>query len=161
MSVVGPKVLEPRLKQREFVAFRIAGQEFALDIMSVREIRGWTPTTQLPESPDYVKGVVNLRGAVLPILDLAVRLGFHAAEPTSRHAIIVVQIGERVVGLLVDGVSEIMGIDDVLVQPVPAIGSLQSAGALEGVMAAEGRMIGLLSLATMLPPSEPAWSEAA
>ena len=161
MSVVGPKALEPRLKQREFVAFRIAGQEFALDIMSVREIRGWTPTTQLPDSPDYVKGVVNLRGAVLPILDLAVRLGFHAAEPTSRHAIIVVQIGKRVVGLLVDGVSEIMGIDDVLVQPVPSIGSLQSNGALEGVMAAEGRMIGLLSLATMLPPTEPAWSEAA
>ena len=161
MSVVGPKALEPRLKQRELVAFRSAGQEFALDIMSVREIRGWTPTTQLPDSPDYVKGVVNLRGAVLPILDLAVRLGFHAAEPTSRHAIIVVQIGKRMVGLLVDGVSEIMGIDDVLVQPVPSIGSLQSNGALEGVMAAEGRMINLLSLVTMLPPTEPAWSEAA
>ncbi|MGL1418908.1 chemotaxis protein CheW, partial [Vibrio parahaemolyticus] len=82
-------------------------QEFCIDIMSIREIRGWTPATPLPKSPSFVRGVINLRGTVLPIVDLAVRLGFAPSEPTARHAIMVSQIGQQVVGLLVEGVSDI------------------------------------------------------
>jgi chemotaxis signal transduction protein len=72
----------------ELIAFRLGGQEFCVDIMSVRDIRGWTQTTPLPHSPEYVKGVINLRGSVLPVIDLAARLGFKATEPTARHVII-------------------------------------------------------------------------
>ena len=68
---------------RELIAFRIGGQEFCVNIMSVREIRGWTPATPLPHSPHYVMGVINLRGAVLPIMDLSLRLGMKPAEPTA------------------------------------------------------------------------------
>ena len=67
---------------RELIAFRIGEQEFCVDIMNVREIRGWTPATPLPRSPSYMKGVINLRGIVLPIIDLGARFGLATAEPT-------------------------------------------------------------------------------
>ena len=70
---------------RELIAFRIDGREFCVDIMQVRDIRGWTPATPLPHSPNYVRGVINLRGAVLPVVDLAARLGFKPSEPTVRQ----------------------------------------------------------------------------
>ncbi|HSX73965.1 MAG TPA: chemotaxis protein CheW, partial [Shinella sp.] len=69
---------------RELIAFRIGEQEFCVNIMSVREIRGWTPATSMPHAPSYVLGVINLRGAVLPIVDLSLRLGMKRAEPTVR-----------------------------------------------------------------------------
>ncbi|WP_374333183.1 chemotaxis protein CheW, partial [Aestuariivirga sp.] len=73
----------------EFVAFRAGGLEFCINIMSVREIRGWTPATAIPRAPGYIRGVINLRGVVLPIVDLGVRLGLPGTEPTARHVIIV------------------------------------------------------------------------
>ena len=83
-------------------------QEFCIDIMSVREIRGWTPATALPHAPAYVRGVINLRGSVLPIVDLAERLGFPPTDASARQVIIVVQVGAQIVGLLVDAVSDIL-----------------------------------------------------
>lgn len=79
----------------ELITFEVAGQRFGLDIMAVREIRAWTPATPLPQVPHYVSGVVNLRGTVLPVIDLAARLGWPATDPTPRHAIIVVQLAAR------------------------------------------------------------------
>ena len=89
--------------------------------MSVREIRGWTPATALPHTPNFVRGVINLRGFVLPIIDLASRFGFPPTEPTAQHVIIVTQIANRTVGLLVDAVSDILTVTDDLVQPTPDI----------------------------------------
>ena len=108
---------------RELIAFRIGDQEFCVNIMSVREIRGWTPATPLPHSPHYVMGVINLRGAVLPIMDLSLRLGMKPVEPTARHVIIVAQVKSRVVGLLVDAVSDILTVDDDNIQPTPEVSS--------------------------------------
>src|SRR5580698_7846525 len=96
--------------RRELTSFRIGDQEFCVDIMSVREIRGWTPATPLPRTPDFVRGVINLRGAVLPIIDLAARLGLQVNELSARSVIIVVKVGERLIGLLVDAVSDIISI---------------------------------------------------
>ncbi len=84
---------------RELIAFRIGDQEFSVNIMSVREIRGWTQATPMPHAPAYVMGVINLRGAVLPIVDMSARLGMKEAEPTARHVIIVAQVKTKIVGL--------------------------------------------------------------
>ena len=78
---------------RELITFQVEGQVFALDIMAIREIRAWSPATRLPRVPAYVAGVVNLRGTVLPVIDLAARLGWTPVEATPRHAIIVTQLG--------------------------------------------------------------------
>ena len=77
-------------ERRELISFRVNQQEYCVDIMAVREIRGWSPATSLPQSPASMRGVINLRGAVLPIMDLSSRLGLGSAEPTVRHVIIVV-----------------------------------------------------------------------
>jgi purine-binding chemotaxis protein CheW len=138
----------------ELIAFRLGGQEFCVDIMSVRDIRGWTQTTPLPHSPDYVKGVINLRGSVLPVIDLAARLGFKATEPTARHVIIVTQVENQSVGLLVEAVSDILTIDAAAIQPTPDVASELARMFMRGVLAIEGRMISLISLDCVLPQGQ-------
>src|SRR6266481_3878473 len=131
----------PSTAVRELIAFRIGEQEFCVDIMSVREIRGWTKTTALPRSPAYVRGVVNLRGAVLPIVDLSLRLGFSNTDPTERSVIIVAQIGAQLVGLLVDAVSDIITVTAGGIQPTPDVASELVKTFVQGILAIDGRMI--------------------
>ncbi|GIK50061.1 MAG: chemotaxis protein CheW [Hyphomonadaceae bacterium] len=140
----------------ELISFRIDSQEFCLDIMAVREIRGWTAATPLPHSPPFVRGVINLRGAVLPILDLKARLGLGDAEPSARSVIIVVQVGKRLVGLLVDGVSEILAADPNTVQATPNVGCDVVTRFVRGIITLEGRMISWIALDDILPPEETA-----
>ena len=139
------------LKGIELMAFRIGAQEFCIDIVTVREIRGWTPATALPHSPEFVRGVINLRGAVLPIVDLAARLGLESVEPTSRHVIIVAQVGRQIIGLLVDAVSEILTVGEGTVQPTPDVASEMAKTFVRGVLAINGRMISLIGLDEILP----------
>src|SRR5450432_2530183 len=142
------------LKGIELIAFRIGAQEFCVDIVSVREIRGWTPATALPHSPAFVRGVINLRGAVLPIVDLAARLGLPAIEANSRNVVIVAQIGRQIVGLLVDAVSEILTVADEAIQPTPDVASEMAKTFVRGVLAMQGRMISLIALDDLLPKSQ-------
>jgi purine-binding chemotaxis protein CheW len=139
---------------RELIAFRIGGQEFCVDIMSVREIRGWTPATPLPRSPGYMKGVINLRGTVLPIVDLGARFGLKTSEPTARHVIMVAHIGGRTVGLLVEGVSDILQLTDGAIQPTPDVASDDVKTFVKGIFAIDGRMISLIELDLILPQHE-------
>ncbi|ASY55258.1 MULTISPECIES: chemotaxis protein CheW [Sinorhizobium] len=139
---------------RELIAFRAGGQEFCVNVMSVREIRGWTPATAMPHAPSYMLGVINLRGAVLPIIDFSARLGMKPAEPTVRHVIIVAQVKSQVVGLLVDAVSDILTVSDGDIQPTPDIASDFERSFARGVLAIEGRMICLVELDQVCPQEE-------
>ena len=135
---------------RELITFEVEGQVFGLDIMSIREIRAWTPTTRLPRVPHYVAGVVNLRGTVLPVVDLAARLGWRATEPTPRHAIIVTQLGQQVGGWIVDSVSDIVTIPDQTRQaPPPGVGNDSVVPFLEGLAAIEDKMVMVLNLVAL------------
>lgn len=136
---------------RELITFLVGSQEFCVDVMSVREIRVWTPATPLAHAPSYVCGVINLRGAVLPIVDFAARLGMTPTQATTRHAILVVQIREQAVGLLVEGVSEILTITSDLVQPIPDVASRATREFVNGIVATQGRMISMITLDAMLP----------
>ena len=135
----------------EFIAFCIGEQEYCLDIMAIREIRGWTPATILPNSPDYVQGVINLRGSVLPIVDLAKRLQIKDTEATARHVIIITQIGTQIVGLLVDSVSDILTVRAENIQATPDVASEIAASFIGGVIAMDERMISVLALENILP----------
>lgn len=143
---------------RELIAFRIGDQEFCVNIMTVREIRGWTKATSMPHAPSYVIGVINLRGAVLPIVDFSARLGMRRSEPTPRHVIIVAQVGTRIVGLLVEAVSDILTVTDDNIQPVPEVASDLVRQYARGILAIEKRMICMIDLETLFPENE---SEAA
>jgi purine-binding chemotaxis protein CheW len=141
-------------KVSELIAFNIGEQQFCLSTAAVREIRGWTAVTPLPHAPPFVLGVVNLRGVVLPIVDLAVRLGFPPSQPTARHAIIVAEVGNQVAGLLVDGVSDIFTADDAQIQPTPEIAAETANLYLRGVIAMDGRLIGVIDIVNLLPATE-------
>lgn len=141
---------------REYVAFRVGAQEYCVDIMSVREIRGWTNATPLPHSPTFMRGVINLRGAVLPVVDLASRFGLDLGDPTPRSVIIVVQTDKQVVGLLVDAVSDILTISDGSMQPTPDIASETAKTFVRGVYAIDGRMISLVTIQSVLVTSDKA-----
>lgn len=139
---------------RELVSFRAGDQEYCVDIMSVREIRGWTPATPLPQTPAYVCGVINLRGAVLPIIDFNRRLGREPAEPSARSVIIVTHIGSRLVGLLVDAVSDILTVTDDMIQPTPDVACDTVKSFVRGLIAMDDRMISLAALDRVLPELE-------
>jgi purine-binding chemotaxis protein CheW len=150
---VAPTAGPARGAPRELLAFCAAGQDFCVDIMAVGQIRGWSPTTILPHAPAYVLGVLNLRGSVVPVVDLAGRLGLGSVTPTARHVVIVVQIGEQTAGLLVETVSDILSVPAEAIQPTPGIASAEVRGAIAGVIVAgEQRMLRLLDLDGLLAP---------
>lgn len=143
--------MDTNIEPLQLISFRMSEQEFCLDIMAVREIRGWTKATPLPHSPAFVRGVINLRGAVLPVIDLKARLGLGVSEPDARNAIIVVHIADRIVGLLVDAVSEILSAQRDAVQPTPNVGCDTVSRFVQGIIAQEGRMISWVALDNVLP----------
>ena len=136
---------------RELVTFRVGDQDFCIDIMMVREIRGWTPATILPHAPDFVMGVINLRGSVVPIVDLSARLGLKPSVPDDRHVIVIAVVGTQTVGFLVNAVSDIIGINQQEVQPTPDVTSDKTRAFIEGVIVAEERMLRVIDIKTVLP----------
>ncbi|MBW8742978.1 MAG: chemotaxis protein CheW [Sphingomonas sp.] len=145
---------------REFITFEIGDRRLGIDIMAIREIRAWSPATPLPNAPPHVRGVVNLRGVVLPVLDLRQRLGWGATEPSGRHVIIVVRVGEQLQGIIVDAVSDIVTVGPEQLQPVPDVGQTQAAGFLDGIAMIDGRLIMILGLDRVTEP-QPVLDEAA
>lgn len=135
----------------EFITFHIGEEEYCVDIMAVREIRGWTRATALPHAPHYVTGVINLRGTVLPIVDLAARLGVGATDPTSRHVIIVLQIEGQVIGLLADAVSDIMTVSAEEMHATPDVDSETAKLFVKSILAVDDRMIRLIDVAKVFP----------
>lgn len=135
---------------RQLITFQLDEQILAVDIMAIREIRAWSPATPLPNVPAHVRGVVNLRGVVLPVLDLRHRLGWGATETTGRHVIIVVQIGEQLQGLIVDAVNDIVTVQADALQPVPDVEESSAGSFLDGLATIDDRMIMVLSLDKLL-----------
>ena len=135
----------------ELISFEIGGQELCIDIRVVREIRGWTAATHMPQTPDYVLGVINLRGTVMPVIDLRCRLGLGVTEVSSRHVIVVVQHEDRLAGLLVDAVQETFMVASSLVQPVPPMDSQSENQFVDGLISLEGRMLSRLVVGALMP----------
>ncbi|MBD3787041.1 MAG: purine-binding chemotaxis protein CheW [Sphingomonadales bacterium] len=135
----------------ELLSFRLADEEYSVDIMSVREIRGWTRATPLPHAPAHVRGVINLRGTVLPVVDLSVRLGMAPVEGDARNVIIVVQVGSQTAGLLVDAVSDILALPRSELQTPPELAADTAHSFIEALTIVEGRMIRVLDLTAVLP----------
>ncbi|MEM6729718.1 MAG: chemotaxis protein CheW [Pseudomonadota bacterium] len=136
----------------ELLTFTLGGQDYAIDIMLVREIKNWSKPTPLPQTPDYVRGVINLRGTVLPILDLSLRLGVESAAQGSRTVYIVVHAGDRLFGVTVDGVSDILTVPKEALQDAPSLrGEAPGAGLVRGLIVEDERIIRVLAAETLAP----------
>jgi purine-binding chemotaxis protein CheW len=132
---------------RQFITFTLDAQEYGVDIMRVREIKGWTETTTLPQAPSYVRGVINLRGIIVPILDLRARFGMGTTNPTRMHVVIIVITDTRTTGLLVDAVSDIITVEPNTIRAVPKMDDLPAEDSfLDGLVALDDRMVTLVSL---------------
>lgn len=134
----------------QIISFAIDDDQYGVDIMAVREIKGWSEITHLPRQPDSVRGVLNLRGAIVPIIDLRCRFGQGLTEASPIHVVIIVQVGTRQVGLLADRVLDIVSFDMSQVQPVPKIAQASRIDFLSGLVTVENAMIALIDLYNLL-----------
>jgi purine-binding chemotaxis protein CheW len=136
--------------QTQFISFAIGDDQYGVDIMAVREIKGWSDITHLPKQPEYVRGVLNLRGAIVPIVDLRCRFGQGLTETTPLHIVIIVQIGGRQVGLIGDRVLDIVSVDAAQIQPVPRTAQGATTDFLSGLVTHDNIMIALIDLPNLL-----------
>jgi len=137
-------------QNRQYITFIANGQEFAANIMAIREIRGWTDTTALPHVPHYVRGVINLRGNVLPVVDLKARLDLGMTDATPKHVIIVVAEGNTTTGVLVEAVSDIITLSTADIQPPPDVMQNSDDQYIEGIAVLDGRMVTLLATSHLI-----------
>ncbi len=139
----------------EIVCFTVEDQDFSIEISHVLEIRGWTSTTTLPHAPAFVVGMMNLRGTVLPVVDLSLRLGFGKTEPGKRHVIIIAQIDDKIVGFLVDAVSDIITVDEAEMQATPDVSSSRTQAFIRGVHSLDDKLVCAIDVREVLPQEAP------
>jgi purine-binding chemotaxis protein CheW len=134
----------------QFLTFILSGEEYGVDILRVQEIRGWEEATEIPNTPDYVKGVVNLRGTIVPIIDLRVRFELEQVEYSKKTVVIVMKIyagtGARTMGFVVDAVSEVYNVNDEQQQPPPDFGCVVNTEFIKGLATVDEKMIILLDI---------------
>jgi purine-binding chemotaxis protein CheW len=137
----------------EFLTFRLGGEEYGVDILTVKEIRGYDAVTRLPDAPDYIKGVINLRGTIVPVVDM--RLKFRLpAEYTGTTVMIVLNVAERVVGMVVDSVSDVVRLPAAQIRGVPDIGVSIDRQFLTGIGTLDERMLILLDIERLMVSTE-------
>lgn len=131
---------------QQLLTFTVEQEEYGVDIMTVREIKGWTETTRLPNSPQYLRGVMNLRGLIIPIFDMRTRFSLGTTEATPKHVVIILAVGERNIGILVDTVSDILDVNTDDVKPAPTTDTRVDAAFISGLISLEDRMVILLDV---------------
>lgn len=144
---------------REFLVFSLGGEEYAIDILKVQEIRGYENVTRIANAPDFIKGVANLRGVIVPIVDLRLKFRLEKVEYDAQTVVIVVNIDERIVGIVVDRVSDVMTLDGEQIKPAPEFGVSLPLDYLEGLGNLEDRMLVLVNIEKLLTSEEMALVE--
>lgn len=139
---------------RQYISFTVGKETYAVEITTVREIKGWIPTTNLPNSPDHMRGVLNLRGLIVPVFDLRARFNKGLTDPGKTHVVIIVTIGEKIVGVLVDTVSDILTIKASEIRPVPDADKNPEYFFIAGLVPVEEMMVALLNLERLFDMNE-------
>lgn len=132
----------------QYVTFRVDDRFFAADINQVREIKQWQPATPLPNQRHYTRGVLNLRGTIVPVHDLRARFGGSLTEATETHVVVIVCVVDQIIGVLVDAVSDIVTVSSTDIRPVPDAGA-QERNLLHGLVETEEGMVAILNLETL------------
>lgn len=150
----GPSMSNTELEESsaaiELLSFRAGGQDYAIDIGSTREIRSWTTPSELPDAPPNMLGVINLRGEVLPLLDLAGRLGLSTPDVNERSVIIVAEVDKNPIGLLVDAVSDIIAPSEEELRPPPDTATRDDAPCVRALTLVEENVVRVLDLSSLV-----------
>jgi purine-binding chemotaxis protein CheW len=134
------------LEGGQYLTFTLGQEEYGVEILRVQEIKGYSAVTPIPNTPAYVRGVMNLRGAIIPVMDLRMKFGMPEAEYTPFTVIIVVTVGAKTMGVIVDSVSDVLIIGKGDVQPTPDFGGTVDAGFIHGIARAGEKLVALLDL---------------
>ena len=130
----------------QFLTFTIDKEEYGVDIMTVREIKGWSEATRLPNTPEFMRGVINLRGLIIPIFDLRARFHLGLTQANEKNVIIILAVGERTIGILVDAVSDILDANADQIKPAPASETHAKDQCVSGLISNNDRMVVLLAV---------------
>ncbi|MCE8002339.1 chemotaxis protein CheW [Billgrantia ethanolica] len=144
---------------REFLVFSLGEEEYAIDILKVQEIRGYENVTRIANAPDFIKGVTNLRGVIVPIVDLRIKFHLDKVEYGGQTVVIVVNVEDRVVGIVVDGVSDVMTLSPDQIKPAPEFGVTLSSDFLSGLGSLDDRMLVIVDIDKLLTSDEMALVE--
>jgi len=154
VSVVEKQKGSSRADERQYVSFILADEEYAVPILKVQEIIRFTKLTRVPKSSEFVEGVLNLRGRVIPVIDLRKRFGLPSAEKDRNSRIVVVEVDNRTVGMTVDGVSEVLQINQSDIEPPPPLGARVRTDFIEGMGKVGDRLMILLDIDRILSAEE-------
>lgn len=138
----------------EYLTFTLGGEEYGLDILKVQEIRGYDAVTAIANTPPFIKGVINLRGIVVPIVDLRIKFGLGAAEYTPFTVVIILRLGRRIVGVVVDGVSDVISLAPEQISEVPEFGCALDTRYITGLGTVEQSMIILVDIERLMTSRE-------
>lgn len=138
----------------QFLVFTLGSEEYGIDILKVQEIRGYESVTQLANTPAFIKGVINLRGVIVPIVDLRIRFNLESVEYNHQTVVVILNIGRRVVGAVVDGVSDVLTLTPEQISPAPTFGSTLKTAYLTGLGTVEGRMLILADIEKLMDTDE-------
>jgi len=139
---------------REVLVFVLGKEEYGVDILKVQEIRGYEKVTPIPAAPAYLKGVVNLRGIIVPVIDLRIKFGMADPKYDSFTVVIILRLATRVIGMVVDGVSDVVALAPSEVKAAPQLGSLVDSSFLAGLATQGDRMVLLLDIERFLSSAE-------
>ena len=145
----------------EFLAFTLGREEYGIDILKVQEIRGYETVTQIANAPAYLKGVVNLRGTIVPILDLRIKFQQEKVSYDQYTVVIIVDLNQRTIGIVVDGVSDVLTLAPAQIKPAPQFSSGMDTDYIRGLGSIEERMLILVDIEKLLATEELAVIEAA
>ncbi|KAF0802816.1 chemotaxis protein CheW [Alcanivorax xiamenensis] len=151
---VNPVKKAAEISSREFLVFSLGDEEYAIDILKVQEIRGYENVTRIANAPDFIKGVANLRGVIVPIVDLRLKFRLASADYNQQTVVIVINIGTRVVGIVVDQVSDVMTLTAEQIKPPPEFGISLPLDYIHGLGNLEERMLVLVDIERLLTSEE-------
>ncbi|OHZ04307.1 chemotaxis protein CheW [Salinicola sp. MIT1003] len=138
----------------EYLVFSLGDEEYAVDILKVQEIRGYENVTRIANVPEFIKGVTNLRGVIVPIIDLRLKFHLDKVEYDGQTVVIVVNVDDRIVGIVVDGVSDVMSLSPDQIKPAPEFGVTLSSDYLSGIGSLDDRMLVLVDIEKLLTHEE-------
>lgn len=145
----------------EFLTFTLGDEEYGVDILKVQEIRGYDTVTKVPNAPAFIKGVINLRGTIVPVVDLRLKFSLGRAEYNEFTVMIILNVARRVVGMVVDGVSDVMQLTPEQIRPAPEFGSGVNTRFITGIGALEQRMLILMDIEKLMSSEDMALMDSA
>jgi len=138
----------------QYLTFQLGEELYGVDILRVQEIKGYTTVTKIPNTPPHIKGVLNLRGTIVPIVELRTKFGMPTIDYTMFTVIVVVVVQDRIMGLVVDSVSDVLNIDKKDIQPPPQFGAKVDVSILTGIGKSGDKLVALLNVDRLLSESE-------